>query len=661
MKKINFKKLKNKFLVPMLSLLLVVCFAFVGCSSNSNNSSNTNNGENPPSPPSNDFVNPGDNLGGGGTGTIPTEAVTISGEDYQISTDLSDLSSLTNTENSIEISGSDEVVTISTAGDYILSGDFSSGIVISVSNNETTHIFLNNATIKNENGIAISNTNKKSTLIITAIENTTNSISNVGDDANAIHIKGTLQINGTGKITISSSSKNAIKVSKSLEIVDTTLEISSNNHGISARSILAENATINILSAQKDGLNAECDDDTTEFPEDYSEGFVALSNVNYTCNVYGDGIQADTLCYISGGNINITTNGVFVKYSNKETYELEDDDFRYILSSGTYKKVASDYNVNISNRYALAQSCKGIKVGEIKYEDESGNEITVTDGNYAIYITGNPNITINSTDDAIHTNSGNTLIENGTFVIDTYDDGITSDILTQINGGDIKINTCYEGFEGAYVKINDGTIVIKSSDDAINAASDDTSIKEYIIINGGTITVFAEGDGLDSNGSILITDGTIYCFGPTSGADGALDADTGIIIQGGTLFASSSLGMVETPSQNSTSYILSYAQNSTIQSGSTLTIKNSNEETIFEVTIQKDCQSIIISLPEFELNGSYKIYVDDTETSSFTISSIITSIGSSQGGNFNGNQGEMGTRPEPPTGGNQGNPPAKPE
>lgn len=651
MKKINFKSLKKKILTPLLSLFLVLCFTFVGCSSNS---SSTDNNQ-PPDKPQNDFVNPGDNLGGGGTGTIPTEVVSISGDDFNISTDLSDLSSLISSENSTEINGSSETLTISEAGNYILSGNFEAGIVISVKNNETTHIFLNNASISNSNGIAISNTNKKSTLLITAISGTSNYVSNSGDDANAISIKGNLKINGLGKISISSESKNAIKVSKSIEIVDVTLEINSNNHGISARSITAENSTIIVTNAKKDGLNAECDDDIVAFPENYSEGFVALSNVNYTCVCYGDGIQADTICYISGGNTNITTNGVFVSYSEKEIYELEDDDYRYILSGKTYKKVASDYNGKLSNRYALAQSSKGIKVGEIKYTDESGNEVAVTEGNYAIYITGNANITINSTDDAIHTNSGSTLIENGTITIDTYDDGITSNVLTQINGGTIQINSCYEGLEGTYVKINGGEIYIDASDDAINAASDDTSVKEYIIINGGLITVFADGDGLDSNGSILITGGSVTCFGPTSGADGALDAETGIIIQGGSLYASSSLGMVETPSTNSTSYVLSYAQNSSISSGSTITIKDESGNELFNILIQKNCQSIIISLPDFELNGTYSIYIDDSLSSTFTISSIITSIGSNggQNGGFNGGMPNGG-------GGNNGSNPPEP-
>lgn len=636
--------MKKKIFTPLLAILIMCCFIFVGCGSDNSSSSDSN----PPTPP-NGFVNPGDNLGGGGTGTLPTETIVTTADDYDFDIDLSELKSETSTTNYTSLTGSTEQITISTAGDYILSGTFENGIVISVGNNEITHLFLNNATILNSNGIAISNTNKKSTLIITAMDNTTSTVSNEGEDVNCVHVKGILKINGTGTINISSSSKNAIKVSKDFVVCNTTLTISSNNHGISAKSITSDSANITISTASKDGLNAECDDDTTEFPTDYSEGYVKLINTTFTCSVYGDGIQADTLVYIDGGNINIQTIGNFVIYSteNISTYELEQDDFRYTYNGATYKKVASDYNGNIKQMYALSQSCKGIKVGEIKYEDTDGNEISVSDGDYLILIKGSNNIIINSADDAIHTNCGNTIISDGNLNLTTYDDGITSDYLTQINGGIVTISSCYEGIEGAYVKITNGTITITSNDDAINSASDDESIKEYIIISGGNITIDASGDGLDSNGSILISGGNILIFGPTSGGDAGMDADSGILVNGGNLFVSSSLGMIETPASNSTSYVVSYAQNTEITNGTVISIKNSDNEEIFNTTIKKNCQSLIICLDSFENSKSYTIFGDNTELANFTISSTITTIGSS-------NNGPSGTEnpPDKPNGPN---------
>lgn len=65
----------------------------------------------------------------------------------------------------------------------------------------------------------------------------------------------------------------------------------------------------------------------------------------------------------------------------------------------------------------------------------------------------------------------------------------------------------------------------------------------YIKIAGGTLTVSADGDGLDSNGGLLVTGGTTIVYGPTSDGDSALDYDGSAIVTGGTLAAIGSAGM----------------------------------------------------------------------------------------------------------------------
>ena len=44
------------------------------------------------------------------------------------------------------------------------------------------------------------------------------------------------------------------------------------------------------------------------------------------------------------------------------------------------------------------------------------------------------------------------------------------------------------------------------------------------------------GDGLDSNGSITMSGGTVLVDGPTSSGDGALDCDYTANITGGTCY-----------------------------------------------------------------------------------------------------------------------------
>lgn len=543
--------------------------------------------------------------------------------------DLSALSKDVNADGAIALSN--DVTTITSAGSYILTGAYT-GITVSVGNGETAHLFLNNATISGGAGIAISNTNKKSTLIITACENTENEVASAADDVNAIHVKGTLKINGTGTIKVSAK-KNGIKVSKGLSIADSTINLTAGNHALSARFIEAENAKINVLSAGKDALNAECDDETQEFTLD--EGYVSLKSSKVFASVSGDGIQADTFVYITGGSVDIETSATFVSYSAESmaTYDLSEDDFRYIKSGDTYKKI--DDVASKGARYAMIQSAKGIKCGEIKYEID-GTEYAVTkNSNYFIVIDG-ARVKINSSDDAIHTNSGNVLIKNGTLDLTTLDDGIHADELVKIDGGEITVNGSYEGIEGAYVEIGGGTIHITASDDGINAASDDESVNEHIIISGGTITVDATGDGLDSNGTIYVTGGTLIVYGPTTGADTGLDADGGILIDGGNVFVASSKEMLEIPASNSKSNVLVYGVN-TVPAGSEIILTNADGGEMVRITLKKQAKAIILSTPELATNGTYSLYADENLLASFSVTETITAIGVRSNGRQGGN------------------------
>ena len=628
-------KSKRRFFIALIAVLLVVAmvFALAACTH---------------------WQNPGDKLGGGKEGqvadSVDSSDVEDTKDEVESKSDLDDLAKNTTPgNNATTVPETDGIVTIdSKSGDYIFEGEYG-GIEITKKNAEL-HLFFNGATFSTVNGIAIDGQQEKGlSLTITLVEGTQNTVENSvvdvnGKEVNAIHVKGSLVINGKGLLNVVSESKSAIKVSKDLQIVDATLNLTAANHAITAASVAAANCSITVVSAGKDGINAECDE-ATEFRT--SDGFVSLKNVNYTCSVSGDGIQANTVVSINGGTYNITTNGEFVAdtTANRTAYGLVADDFKFIKSGNDYKRIASDDRTS-STKYALTQGCKGIKVSEIEYTDDSGNTVVVTDGNYLISIASGTFV-INSTDDAIHANSGNLLIEGGTYTISTYDDGITSDVLTKIIGGNINITSCYEGIEGAYVEISGNNTIIDlvANDDGINAASDNRSVTPHIIISGGNITVNSSGDGIDSNGSILISGGTVTVHGPTSGGDAGLDADNGIVITGGTVFVTSTLGMVETPSTNSTQYVVSYAHQSTISAGSVVSLRDSSGNVLISVTVKKSCQSIIISCASLQKGSTYYVYGGETQMTSFTVSSIITTVGSSGSTFPGGNQGGPGGRP----------------
>lgn len=650
----------------LLRLLCVIFSAFIALFAVACNAAETDGSSGGTGTPSGGNAS-GGSSGGGFVTTAGDESDNLSGDITATTTETEIANAVTydfdalkeNTEipeGATVVNGSEETYTITTAGDYVLSGTFSAGVTVK-KNSGNVHIYLNNATITcdSDSALAIKAGNN---VTVTVVDETTSTITS--SYKNGLNSNGDVYINGGGVLNVESTAKNGIKVDSALVITGATINVTAVNYAISAFNVNAKDCTINVTTANdgeaKDGIHAEIEDPETE--EDISsivwtadDGYVILNNVTYTASVEGDGIQADTFVYINGGTYDISTTAKFVAYSaaNIEEYGLEDDDFRYKYNSSTkiYEKQASDGNINYNSSYyyAMIQSSKGIKVGEIDYElvDSDDNVIAsgeITSGNYYILIEGGT-FKINSADDAIHANSGSVTVNGGTFDIATYDDGITADYLTKINGGTITVSESYEGIEGSYVEINGGTIKMYCDDDGINAASD-YNVTEYIKITGGDVYVNAQGDGIDSNGNITISGGKVFVDGPTGSGDASIDADGKILINGGYVVAVGSSGMLQEaiPDTSSSQYTIVYA-GSTIAAGTTLTLKDSSGKTVVSFKTGKTAQSAVISAPEIS-TGSYTLYAENNALATFTVSSKVTTYGvngSMGGGNMGGPNG----------------------
>lgn len=135
-------------------------------------------------------------------------------------------------------------------------------------------------------------------------------------------------------------------------------------------------------------------------------------------------------------------------------------------------------------------------------------------------------------------------------------------------------------------------------------------------IHGGTIFVDANGDGLDANGSISMTAGTVIVNGPTANNNGALDYDGSFEMTGGLLIAAGSSGMAQAASEQSTqnSILLSYP--STQAAGTVVHLADSKGNEIATFAPSKDYQSVFISSPELVEAAGYTLYSGGTSTGS---------------------------------------------
>lgn len=388
------------------------------------------------------------------------------------------------------------------------------------------------------------------------------------------------------------------------------------NNGITGKDTLKiEGATVTVVSSNH-GINGK------------DSCYVKGATVTVECG--GDALRSTNDSDSTKGNIAVT-DSVLRLTSGEDSIQAETTLYlrgvtaNVIAGGGSSAKADSE------------TSTKGIK---------SGGDMQIVDGTYVI----------DSCDDGIHTNSS-VSIEDGSFTVSTGDDGIHADETVTVSDGSIGITKSYEGVEGAVVNITGGDISINASDDGLNAAGgrDQSGFggrpdnfgnnSSYAInISGGRIEINALGDGIDSNGSLCISGGEVYVSGPTDNGNGALDYDGSASITGGTVIAAGSSGMAQNFGNESTqgSMFLTFSR---VTEGS-VTLCDADGNVLARYTPQKQYSCVVVSSPSLVLNGTYTVTAG-TQTRTVTLTSLIYGGGMFPGGGGGMNPGNMpnGNRP----------------
>lgn len=204
----------------------------------------------------------------------------------------------------------------------------------------------------------------------------------------------------------------------------------------------------------------------------------------------------------------------------------------------------------------------------------------------------------NETDDTV----GYVSITGGTVTLAAGDDGIHAEGDLRITDGAVTVTQSVEGLEGVTVTVSGGTVDITSSDDGLNATTGAASQGggggmgndgSRVLISGGVLTVDAEGDGIDSNGDLTITGGTIVVHGPTRSGNGALDANGTITVSGGTVVAAGSAGMAETPEAGDLGWV-AVALPSPAAAGTTIVVSDGST-VIGSYTAKKSTATLVVA------------------------------------------------------------------
>lgn len=528
----------------------------------------------------------------------------------------------------VRIDGS--TVTLSAEGSYTLRGTWNGCIVVNAPDAAKLQIVLDGVTMVNPNGAAICILQCDKVFLLTApgSVNTLTCEAAFGtlDGKNvdgAIFSKQDLTLGGEGTLTVISAA-HGIVGKDDIAITGGTYTVTAASHGIEANdSVRVTEATLTV-TAGKDALHIENTDDDTR-------GFFYMESGVLTATTGGDGIDAGAYIHMTGGTVSLTTGG---GYTNGEEHATDMGD-----RPGRWEDFFS------SSESATTVSAKGIK---------ADGTLLIAGGTF----------TLDCADDAIHSNTA-VVVRGGTMTLATGDDGIHADEALLVSGGTVVITASYEGLEALHIEICGGDISMQCTDDGINAAGSSDSNSNgrlgggnfgrpdgkpddmpggmpngrpdggegfpgnmggmghmggmedsngTILISGGSIYIQASGDGIDANGTLTICGGLVVVCGPTQGDTAVLDYDKTGVITGGTFVGTgANNGMAQTFSDAEQGLITLRVDH---QSADTpIRLCDSEGNVLISIQPAMPFALVIISTPEMVKGQSYMIDIGGkTET-----------------------------------------------
>ena len=148
-------------------------------------------------------------------------------------------------------------------------------------------------------------------------------------------------------------------------------------------------------------------------------------------------------------------------------------------------------------------------------------------------IKGNGTLNVTSSDGHGIVSKDDLKIKGGLISVTSARKALSANDSITIDDGNLTLNAGTEGMEANNVVINGGGISIQAGDDGINATFLSDVSRPAIEMNGGSLTIVmgaGDTDGIDSNGDLVMTGGTIDVTGSS-----AFDIDGSISFTGGTV------------------------------------------------------------------------------------------------------------------------------
>ena len=499
-------------------------------------------------------------------------------------------------------------VVIAEAGRYVFSGNLEDGsIIVDAHDSSKVWILLDGVEINcsDDACIQVDQADKVFLTLAEGSQNILTSGSAYSDTAlsdgtdGAIFAHDDLTINGSGSLAVTAQYSHGISANDDLVITGGTITISAVEDAIHVNdSIRIKDAAITV-TAGDDGLL------TTNEVEN---GYLYIESGTLDITASGDGIHTTGDVTVAGGETNISAG---------------DDG------------IHSDASVFVQSGTILISDC---------YEGIEALIIDVSGGD----------VSINCEDDGFNANGGSSDMfggggqmgggqNDGTFGHGGMhgsgtDEGTTGEMPTPPDrSGESMSGGMPTGQE------------TETASGSGQSSADTEDVETYISISGGNIRIVNEvgqdADGLDSNGDIKISGGTIYISLLGTGSNCAVDyaSESGGVaeITGGTIIACGASSMAESFDSTSTQASILYNMSSIAAAGTTLTVTDADGSVLLSWEVPCSFSSALISCPEMKIGGTYTVSAGET-SEEITLESVSTTYGDAQGGMPGGDMGHSG-------------------
>ena len=194
-----------------------------------------------------------------------------------------------------------------------------------------------------------------------------------------------------------------------------------------------------------------------------------------------------------------------------------------------------------------------------------------------------------------------------------YDAAFYSKMSMNVDGstGVLNIQAANEGLDSElHLTINGGNINICSGNDGINTNEDGASVTT---INGGRLTIrvdgaTGEGDGIDSNGYLVINGGTVIAQACSFSPDAGIDSDMGIQLNGGTVIATGN--MLDHIAQSRQNFVVfQFAESNQSEE---VVLKDAAGQIVVQEKLENEFSYLVISAPSLK-KGEYSLWLDGVQ------------------------------------------------